>query len=104
MMSPIWASGLRRRASARRNLGLVVLDQLHDMQIARDMGLAGLGIDIDLDVVLGAVMGLGGALHRLFHRGQHHLLVDGFVARDGVGDLQKFEPVGGNCALAILVS
>ena len=95
MMSPIWASGLRLRASARLNLGLVVLDQLHDMQIARDMGLAGLGIDIDLDVVLGAVMGLGGALHRLFHRGQHHLLVDGLVARDGVGDLQKFEPVGG---------
>ena len=62
------------------------------------MGLAGLGIDIDLDVVLGAVMGLGGALHRLFHRGQHDLLVDRLVAGDGVGDLQKFEPVGGNSA------
>ena len=90
--------GIAAARVGQRNLGLVVLHQLHDMQIARDMGLAGLGIDIDLDVVLGAVMGLGGALHRLFHRGQHHLLVDGFVARDGVGDLQKFEPVGGDGA------
>ena len=74
------------------------------MQIARDMGFARLGVDIDLDVVLGAVMGLGGALHRLFHRGQHHLLVDGFVAGDSVGDLQQFEPVRGNrtCHFSLL--
>ena len=62
------------------------------------MGFAGLGIDIDLDVVLGAVMRLGGALHRLFHRGQHDRLVDRLVAGDRVRDLQKFEPVGGNGA------
>jgi hypothetical protein len=81
----------------QRNLGLVVLDHLHDMQIARDMGFACLGIDIDLDVVLGAVMRLGGALHGFFHRSQHDLLVDRLVARDGVGDLQQFKPVGRNC-------
>src|ERR1700760_3999520 len=84
MMSPFWAAA----GVGQAELGLVVIDQFHDMQIARDMGFAGLGVDIDLDVVLGAIMGLGGALHRLFHRGQHHLLVDGLVARDGVGDLQ----------------
>ena len=80
------------------DLGLVILDQFHDMQVARDMGLAGLGIDIHLDVILGAVMGLGGALHRLLHGGQHDLLVDGLVARHGIGDLQQFKAVGGNCA------
>jgi N utilization substance protein A len=78
------------------DLGLVVLHQLDHMQIARDMGFAGLGIDIDLDVVLAAVMGLGGALHRFFHGGEDHGFVDRLVAGDGVGDLQQFEPVGGN--------
>ena len=78
------------------DFGFVVLDQLDDMQITGDMSLAGFGIDIDLDVVLGAIMGLGGALHRLFHRGEHDRFVDRFVTRDGVGDLQQFKPVGGD--------
>ncbi len=89
--------GIAAARIVQADLDLVVVDRFDDMQIARNMGLAGLGIDIDLDVVLGAVMGLGGALHRLFHRGQHDRLVDRFVARDRVGDLQEFEPVGGNC-------
>ena len=89
--------GIARARVFQADLDLVVVDQLHDMQIARDMGLAGLGIDLDPDVVLAAVVRLGGALHRLFHRGQHDRLVDRFVARDRVGDLQEFEPVRGYC-------
>ena len=96
MMSPTCAAGLRARASSRRNLDLVVLDQLDDMQIARDMGLARLGVDLDADFVLAAVARFGRALHRLFHRVQHDGFVDRFVARDRVRDLQEFEPVGGN--------
>jgi hypothetical protein len=80
----------------QRNLDLVVVDQLDDVQIARDMGLAGLGIDLDPDLVLAAVMRLGRALHRLFHRVQHDGFVDRLVARDRVGDLQEFGSVGGN--------
>jgi hypothetical protein len=60
------------------------------------MRFAGLGIDLDADLVLAAVARLGGALHRLFHRGDHDLLVDVLVARDRIGDLQQFGSVGGN--------
>ena len=80
------------------DLDLVVVDQFDDMQITRDMGFAGLGIDLDADFVLAAVAGLGRALHRLFHRGEHDGLVDRLVARDRIGDLQEFGPVGGNLA------
>ena len=96
--------GIARARIGQLNLDLVVLDQLHDVQIARDMGLARLGVDLDLDVVLAAVMGLGGALHRLFHRVQHDRFVDRLVARDRIGDLQKFEPVCGNSAAIVSLS
>ena len=95
--------GIARARVGQADLDLVVVDQLDDVQIARDMRLAGLGIDLDLDLVLAAVVRLGGALHRLFHRGEHDLLVDRLVARDRVGDLQEFEPVGGNSVSHSLV-
>ena len=88
-----------RVAGARilqRNLDLVVIDHLDDVQITRDMRLAGLRIDVDANFVLAPVAGFRGALHRLFHRMQHDRFVDRLVARDGVGNLQKFCSVGGN--------
>ncbi len=88
--------GIAAPCVGERNLDLVVLDLLDDVEIARDMRLAGLGIDLDPDLVLGAVARLRGALHRLFHRVDHHRLVDRLLARDGIGDLQELEPVGGN--------
>ena len=94
--------GIARARIFEADLDLVVFDLLHDMEIARDVCLARLGIDLDLDLVLAAVMGLGGALHRLFHRGKHDLLVDRLVARDGVCDLQKLGSVCGNGSHVIL--
>jgi hypothetical protein len=69
------------------------------------MRFAGLRIDIDLDLVLGAVMGLGRALHGFFHRGDHDRLLDVLVAGNSVRDLQQFCPVGGNsghCRLLLI--
>src|ERR1051326_4973115 len=91
---------LRRGIAGARilqtDLGLVVLHQLDDVQIARHMGLARLLVDIDADLVLAAVAGLGGALHRLFHGVDDDRFLDRLVARDRVGDLQELEPVCGN--------
>ncbi len=68
------------------------------------MGFAGFGIDLDFDLVLGAIARFGGALHRLFHRVDHDRFVDRFFARDRIGDLQKFEPVGGNSGSHLVCS
>src|SRR6185295_1431028 len=53
-------------------------------------------IDLDLDLVLAAIMRLGGALHGFFHGGDDDGLVDRLVARHRVGDLQQFGSVSGN--------
>ena len=74
---------------------LLVVDHGHH---PRDGRLAGLRIDVHADVVLGAVARAGRLLHRLLDRLDDDLLLDRFLARDCVGDLQKFEPVGGNAA------
>src|SRR5882724_10743370 len=55
--------------------------------------LAGLGIDLGLDFVFLAVARLRCLLDRLFHRRDHDLLVDRFLARDRIRDLQQLEPV-----------
>src|SRR6185503_3949398 len=61
-----------------------------------DHDLAGLLVDVDPDVVLGAVAGPRALLDRLLDRLDDDLAVDGLLARDRVGDLQQLEPVGGN--------
>ena len=75
---------------------LVVIDQIDHMQIARHVGLAGLGIDLDTNFVFAAVAGLGGALHRFFHGAEYDRLVDRLVTRHRVRNLQKFQPVCSN--------
>src|SRR5579871_3560549 len=76
-----------------------VLDRLlvvDDGDHAGDGGLAGLRIDVDADVVLGAVARARRLLHRLLDRLDDDLLLDGLLPRDRVGDLQELEPVCGN--------
>jgi hypothetical protein len=53
---------------------------------------------VDPNVVIGAVAAAGGLLHGLLDGFDDDLAIDGLLARDGLGDLQKFEPVGGNAA------
>src|SRR5690606_38693613 len=53
----------------------------------------GLAVNLRLNLVLGAITRPRGLLDRLFHRGDHHLLVDGLLTRDGVRDLQQFQAI-----------
>src|SRR5581483_10692689 len=71
---------------------------LHHGDDSGDGGLAGLRIDGDADVVLGAIAGAGGLLDRLLDRLDDDLLLDRLLARDRVGDLQQLLPVGGNAS------
>ena len=61
-----------------------------------DGGLAGLGIDVDADVVLGAIAGAGGLLHSLLDRLDDDFLFDRLLAGDRLGDLQELGAVRGN--------
>ena len=91
---------LRRRIFlarlVQRNLRRVVFDLVDDQQQARKPDLAGLRIDLGAHLGLLTVARARRLLHRVFHRGQDDLPVDRLFARDGVGDLQKFKPVGAN--------
>ena len=79
------------------DLGRFVLDLLDDEQQAIEVHFAGLGIDLGADFVLRTIARARRALDRILHRGDHHRLVDRLLARDGIGNLQKLEPVGADC-------
>ncbi len=100
MRSPTWASGLRLRASAT----VICVDSFFDLvdhgQNTRQARLAGLGIDLAADVVLGAVSRFGSLLDRVFHGLDDDLAINRFLARDRVCDLQQLEPVGANACHA----
>ena len=64
---------------------------------------AGLGIDVGADVAFRAVARAGGLLDRVGHGGQNDFAVDHFFARDGIRDLQKFEPVSTHCHIKVSV-
>ena len=55
---------------------------------------AGFGVELGADVVLGAVAGAGGALDGVLHRLDDDALVDQLFARDGVGDGDQLGLVG----------
>ena len=98
MASPTWAAGLRLRASesgisSRVVLDLVVLD---DEEMAGQPQLAGLRMDLGVDVGFGAVARTRGLGDGVLHRGDHDPPVDHLLAGDRIGDLQELEPVGGN--------
>ena len=72
----------------------VVLDLVDDEQQARKTDLAGLRVDLGAHFGFLAIARAGRLLHRVLHRGEDDLPVDRLLARDRVGDLQEFEPVG----------
>ena len=72
----------------------MILGLFDDFEHAPQAEVAGLGIELGADVVLGAVAGASGALDRVFHRFNDDALVDQLLARDGVGDRDQLRPVG----------
>ncbi len=72
----------------------MILGLLDHFEDAPQAQIAGLGIELGADVVLGAVAGAGGALDRVLHRFDHDALVDQLLAGDGVGDREQLRPVG----------
>ena len=100
--SPTCAAGLRRRASSSETWVASMVDGLDHFEQAREPDLAGLGIDLGLDLVLAAVAGLRRLLDRVLHGGDDHLAIDRLLARDRVRDLQELEPVGADACLSHL--
>ncbi len=72
----------------------MILGLLDDFEDAPQAQVAGLGVELGADVVLGAIAGAGGALDRVFHRLDDDALVDQLLARDRVGDRDQLGPVG----------
>ncbi len=87
-----------------QDLCRVVFDLIDDEQQARKPDLAGLRIDLGAHLGFLAIAGARRLLDGVLHRGQDDLPVDRFLARDRVGNLQKFEPVGADGHLASPIS
>ena len=82
----------------------VIFDLVDDEKKAREADLARLRIDLGAHLGFLAVARARRLLDGVLHRGQDDLPVDRFLARDRVGDLQKFEPVGADGHLASPIS
>ena len=71
---------LRLRLAAlsvrERDLRRLVFDRFHDLDHPRQLGFAGLGVDLTANVVLAAVARLRCLLDSVFHRRDHDLAVD----------------------------
>ncbi len=94
-----------RIAAARlleRDLGRFQGHVLDHFEQPGEPDLAGLGVDLGLDLVLAAIAGFRRLLDRVLHGGDDHLAVDRLFARDRVGDLQKLQPVGAYACLSHL--
>ena len=76
----------------------IVVDLLDHFEHAPQAKIAGNGIELGANVVLGAVAGAGGALDRVFHRLDDDALVDQLLARDRIGDREQLGLVGGRAA------
>ena len=94
MVSPTCAAGLRLLRVVEADLVRRVLDGLDHQHVARQPQFAGLGIDLGVDVGLGAVARPRRLGDRVLHRGDDDRAVDRLLAGDRVGDLQQLEPVG----------
>ncbi len=67
-----------------------------DGDVTRQGQLAGLVVDLGADVVVRAITRLGALLDRLFDGVDDDFPVDALLARDGVGDGEQFQAVGGD--------
>ncbi len=94
MVSPTWAPGLARCASASEIWFEEFSTMLDHQHVARQPQLALLGVDLGVNVGLAAVTGAGRLGDGVFHRGDHDAAVDRLFAGDRVCDLQQFEFVG----------
>ena len=72
----------------------MILGLFDDFEHAPQAQVAGFGVELGANVVLGAVAGAGGALDRVLHRLDDDALVDQLFARDGVGDRDQLRLVG----------
>src|SRR5690348_5118996 len=72
----------------------MVFGLLDHFEHAPQAEVAGHGVELGADVVLGAIAGAGGALDRVLHRLDDDALVDQLLARDRVGDREQFCLVG----------
>src|SRR6185295_12108036 len=84
----------------------IILDLRNDLEHPPQAQVAGLGVELGADVVLGAVAGAGGALDRVLHGLDDDALVDQLLARDGVGDREQFRLVGadgGGCGSHVCI-
>ena len=72
-----------------RHLRRLVLDRVDDLAETQQTDLAVSAVDLGADVVFQAVFRAPGLLDGLLHRVQHLVLVDAFVAGNGVGDLEE---------------
>ena len=73
----------------------MIVGFLDHFEHAPQAQVAGGGIELGANVILGAVAGAGGALDGVFHRFDDDAAVDQFLARDCVGDGEQFGLVGG---------
>ena len=94
MASPTCGGRVAAPGVVERDLDRVVVDLVDHEQVARQAQLAGLRVDLGVDVRLGAVARAGGLRDRVLHRGDDDRAVDHLLAGDRVGDLQELEPVG----------
>ena len=69
------------------DLGRFILDLLDDQKQPVEARFAGLRIDFRLDVVFSPIARFRRPLDGFRHGGQHHRLVNRFLARDCVRDL-----------------
>src|SRR5690606_18455051 len=76
------------------DLGEVVLHLLDHLPVPRHRELARLAVDVGADVEFRAVAAFRGLAEAVLHRLDHEIGVDHLLARDRIGDLQKFQPVG----------
>ena len=67
-----------------------------DGDVTRQGQLAGLVVNLGADVVVRAITRLGALLDRLLDRVDDDFPVDALLARDGVGDGEQFQAVGGD--------
>ena len=101
--SPSLAASLRACGVLEPDLAAVFLDRLDHFEQAPHARLAGLGVDLDPDIGLGAVAGLGRLLDRVLHRLDDDHAIDRLFAGDGIGDLEQFQSVRANGHLVDLL-
>ena len=94
MKSPTLGALLELLRALEVDLLEMILGLLDHFEHAPQAQVAGFGVELGADVVLGAVAGAGGALDRVFHRLDDDGLVDQLLARDGVGDREQLGLVG----------